>query len=408
MPGLLEQQVTALIKALPKALRRSLVPAPDTAKKAVAALRDRFGEGYVLSAVAGVLSRLGQTTVRPGDFDLSKVPDELRMGIRVVDNQGDTLAAGRDFAEIRRALGKQVSERLGEIEDPAWTRDGLTQWEIEELPLEVPIHSAGSRITAFPMLVDRGDSVALRLAGSLDRAERETRRAVARLGTLALARDVKSQIHWFPSLNDMAIQAAAIAGFDLRSQLRDLLAQRALDDFAALPRTKAQFDAYVAHGRQRVGLATQDVAGVLPRLFAAYRDARAGLEGLTTDRWQYVADDVREQLARLLHPQFLTQTPWPWLQHYPRFLQAITMRIDRLRSAAGSGDRAAWEQVQIEWQAYESRRQEHEAMGIHDPALDQIRWMIEELRVSLFAQKLGTSMRISAKRIARHWEEVQP
>ncbi len=407
VPGLLEQKVTALIKALPKPLRRPLVPAPDTAKKVVAAIGDRFGEGCLLSTVAGVLSHLGQTAVRPDDFDLTKIPDVLRMGIRVVDHQGETMTTGRDCAGIRRELSEHLSEHLAELHDPQWSRDGMTSWEIEELPLEVQITSGGAQITAFPMLVDRGESVALRLADSLDRALEETRRAVMRLGTIALNRDLKSQINWLPQMNDINLQAARIQGFDLGSQLRDLLARRALDNSGAPPRNTDQFEQYVARGGKRIGLATQDVAVLVPKLFMAYRDANDCIEGLTTQQWQYAADDMREQLARLVHARFLTRTPWRWLQHCPRFLQAIVMRIDRLRSGAGPKDRASCEQIQIEWQAYEDHRQRHEEMQIHDPALTEIRWMIEELRVSLFAQKLGTSMRISGKRIAKQWENVR-
>ncbi len=407
VPGFLEQKVTALIKALPKNLRRPLVPAPGTAKKVVVALGDRFGEGCLLSMVAGVLSQLGQTVVRPDDFDLSKISDELRMGIRVVDNQGETMAAGRNFGDIRRELSDHVSEQLTEIEDPQWTRDGMTSWDIEELPLEVQINSGGSRITAFPMLVDRGESVALRLADSLDRAQEETPGAVMRLGTIALNRDLKSQITNFPHMNEMNLQAARIEGFDLRSELRDLLARRAMENSAGTPRNKDQFEQYVVEGGKRIGRATQDVASLVPKLFKAYGEASDCLEGLTAERWQYAADDMREQLARLVYAEFLTRTPWTWLRHYPRFLQAIVLRIDGLRSKAGPKDRASCERILVEWQAYEDRRQRHEDMQIQDPALAEIRWMIEEFRVSLFAQKLGTSMRISGKRIAKQWENVR-
>ena len=399
VPGLLEQKVVALIRALPKELRRPFAPVPDTAQSVVAALR--FGEGDLLAAVAAVLSRLGGVGVSPQSFQADKLGDELRMNIRVLDVDGQALASGRDLGALRRELGGALAETISAIEDQQWSREGLTDWDFDDLPKEATVRRGKLAVTAYPALVDAGQTASLRLMESAARAEQATRGGLRRLFFLAARRELKTQAQWLPEVEKVRLHAASLAGFKFDEVMPLLLADRAFLADRPLPRSRVEFVARLAEGRERIGVAVQETAKLLPALFTAYHQARLAIEQMKNPRWRFAADDAGAQLAELLRPGFLAATPWIWLQHYPRYLRAIAARLERV----GPRDEEQCRDVQARWQSYLARAAEHEKLGLVDPELAIYRWMLEEYRVSLFAQKLGTSLTVSAARLDRQWQK---
>jgi len=490
VPGLLEQKLLALIRALPKEIRRRLVPAPEMARKAAGLLR--FGEGDFLHAAAAALGRVSGQRIPPDAFREDKIPDNLRINIRVVDPAGQTLASGRDLNAVRQKLGQETAALVGGLDDPAWSRDGLKDWDFDALPEHVEVRRGHVAIRAFPMLVDQGDSVALRLADTAQRAVKETRRALRRLFALTAGRELRSQTPWLPQRDVMELHARLLPHFDFHRDVAELIAERAIalaesaqtrggkpggaESVAAarpasaaargaspappprIPRTRTEFEALVADARARVGLAVQDVAKVIGPLFEAYYQARLALERLgeggaaralagklpaaaasgirgTTgvvpskpalplrradgigqaaeasrkstgsSRWHYVLEDIRHQLEQLTPPGFLVSTPWEWLQQFPRYFKAIVIRLDAARGDI-ERDRNHCEEIRRRWLGYLQRKEENERLGIEDPELIRYRWMVEEYRVSLFAQRLGTALPVSAKRLDQQWERV--
>ena len=168
VPGLLEEKVLALIRSLPKALRTHFVPVPDAAKRAMAELH--HGEGNLRAQLARVLSRMGGVEVSAADFEEERLPPELQMNVRVTDAEGQTLAAGRDLDALRRQLGIEAAEAFTAIDDPRWNRDGLTTWDLDELPVEIEVSHGRLAMKAYPALVDGANSVGLRLLDSPQRA----------------------------------------------------------------------------------------------------------------------------------------------------------------------------------------------------------------------------------------------
>lgn len=428
VPGRLEEKVLAMIRLLPKPLRTRFVPAPDAARRAAAELRP--GNGSLRSQLAGVLSRLGGIRVSPGDFDTEKLPAELRMNVRVVDEAGKTLAAGRDLDGLRRELGAEAAAAFTAIDDPRWNRDGLTTWDFDDLPVEIDVTHGRMAMRAYPALVDAGVSVGLRLRDSRQRAEFETRFALRRLFLLAAGREVGAQIQWLPGIEEARFAAATIKGFDLTQELADLLAQRAWPDEVEMPRTEQQFDTALAAAKERIGLAVQDLAGLIGPWFAAYREARAALDAAGRGaapaqkpatvawgklaapvkpqavKWQYAIDDIRDQLMRLAGPRTLCTTPWNWLRHCPRYFRAVRIRLEALSGGGMAKDRERYEEFLPRWKAYLDWREQHGPQCDADAELVQYRWMLEEYRVSLFAQKVGTSVPVSAKRLEQQWSRV--
>jgi len=207
-------------------------------------------------------------------------------------------------------------------------------------------------------------------------------------------------------MEEMLLYASLLPDFDLRESLAELIAHRALRPGEELPRTRADYDAMVCGARQRLGVAVQEIAAVLPGLWQAFHQARLDIDEASSPRLQFAADDMREQVDRLTAPGFLRSTPWRWLVHYPRYFRAIGTRIQRLRSGSLQRDLAACEEIQSHWQAYQEQARRNELLHVHDPELEHFRWMLEEYRVSQFAQSLGTSLPVSAKRLARQWQKI--
>jgi ATP-dependent helicase HrpA len=405
VPGLVEAKVLALIKSLPKPIRRRLVPAPDTARLVVQEIQ--FGEGRFLETVAEKLTRIAGERIPVSEFQQDKLPPELRMNVRIETDQGEVLAEGRDLEALRRQIGSLVSERFTQTDSAGWDRDGLTTWDLDYLPENVELKQAGITIKAYPALVDGGESVSVRLFETPLAAAERMRHGLRRLCVIAARRDLKSQVQWLPGLNQAQVYAAAIPDFSLKDQLAELIAELAFISGQRIPRDKPGFERFLAEGRSRIAPAVQEMAGLVCPLFAEYHKARLAVEKVTSDRWMFAARDASEQLNHLVGPRFLTETPWPWLKHYPRYFKAIVMRCEKLRSGSESRDRAATDEIAAHTDAYLNRCRQNEEAGVFDPDLETYRWMLEEYRVSRFAQELGTSIPVSARRLQKQWEKVQ-
>jgi len=395
VPGLLESKITAMLRALPKEIRRSLVPIPDTARSLVKELA--FADGVLEDKLAVCVSRLAGQRIKPEDFNREQLPNDLRMNIRVVEENGKTLATGRQLDELRKQLGVQASQTIAALNDPRWNRENLTEWNFGDLPESIEIHRGKVAIKAFPMLVDCGKSVSLQLADSLDRANRETRLGLMRLFQLKNNRDLNTQAQWMPLKNiGVSINTA------------DLIAVRAMElDDKPIPRNVHEFTERMRQAKTRLPLAVQDVTRLLGPLLETLQAARLAIEKNKTSKTHTAYQDAKTALAELTPQNFLTQTPWTWLREYPRYFKAIAARFEKLKSGGEQQDRTATAELGRYWSMYQDRLELHEAAGIIDPELVLFRYMIEEYRVSLFAQKLGTIVKVSPQRLEKQWEKVK-
>ncbi len=405
VPGLVEAKVLALIKSLPKPIRRRLVPAPDTARRVVQDIQ--FGQGRFLETVAEKLTRIAGERIAVSEFQQDKLPPELRMNVRIETNQGEVLAEGRDLDLVRRQIGSLVSEKFTQTASSGWDRDGLTTWDLDYLPEEVDLKQAGITIKAYPALVDKGEGVSVRLFETPQAAAEQMRHGLRRLAVIAARRDLKAQVQWLPGLNQVLVYAAAVPEFSLKDQLAELIAELAFVAGQRVPRDKPGFERFLAEGRKRIAPAVQEMAGLIGPLFAEYHKARLAVEKTTSDRWAFATRDAAEQLDRLVGPRFLTEMPWTWLKHYPRYFKAIVMRLEKLRGGSESRDRASTDEIAAHTEVYLNRRRQNDETGRCEPELETYRWMLEEYRVSRFAQELGTSISVSAKKLQKQWELVQ-
>jgi len=329
------------------------------------------------------------------------------MKVRVVDHGGKTVIEGRDLATLREHLGEGDAPPAPPAGGSPWHRDGIIKWDFGSLPEQIELKRGGLTLMQYPTIVDAGDAANLRLLDTAAEAARQTRLGALRLFVLAEHRELKTQVRWLPNLEKIRICAAPLASTrSIEDLLIDLVGARAFYAVESVPRDADAFEAQHLVGRKNILPAVQEVTKLVAALFEAYHELRLALEQAKPATWQYALDDLRDQLAALMPDGFLTAIPWIWLQHFPRYLRAMTLRLVKIKSGGLARDRQAHEQVATRWQAYKQRAVEHAKRFIDDPELAHYRWMIEELRVSLFAQELGTSMPVSPQRLDKQWSKV--
>ena len=344
VPGHMEEKITALIRSLPKSIRRYLVPAPDTARRAAEQIE--FGDGPFLRTLANVLERLSGESIPADAFDLDRLPPHLVMKIRLVDDDGNTLAVDHSLDRLRKEFGSQAHGTAGQIDDAAWNRPATRDWDFGDVPAEVTVTRGGLRVPAYPAVVDQQDHVVVRLVDTPDRARQETRLGVRRLYYLAQRKPLHAHVAWLPRLPEIKLLSATLPGHrELDSHLALLIADRAFLGEDAVPRSEAGFRERLNDAAQRAALAVQDVTRLIHPLFESYQAARLSLEQLPESRWPAAAGDVRQQLASLVHQGFLVATPWSWLLHLPRFLRAATHRLDKLQHGGFARDQQAMEEL---------------------------------------------------------------
>lgn len=405
VPGLLEEKLVSMIRTLPKSIRRGLVPAPDTAKK-VAAEMD-FGKGKFAVEVAKHLSDHAGERIAPEEFRMEKMGAHLRMRVRVVDGNGVEQTEGRDLDELRRHLIAAGEPATGPVvPDSEWHRDKITCWDFDELPREVAVARGGIQVVLYPAIVEFEDgSLGLRLEESAGVADMVTRNGVRRLFQSMNQRAVRSQVRNLPQFDRMCLWSASLLGrHSLEDQLGQLIVEVGFLDGAALPRSKAEFDARQSEAGARIARGAQSVGSVIPDMMETYHEVQLAMTDLAGTRFRQTHDDIKLQLDRMMHPSFISDTPWPWLSQFTRYLKGIVMRIDKLKHGQSQNE-AAIRELEEYWRRVEACDEASATVDLKE--LSEFRWMLEEYRVSVFAQSLGTRVKVSPQRLEKQWSKTK-
>ena len=405
-PGLREEKIAAMIRSLPKPLRRPF-DAQAVARELATTLTP--GARTMSEEVAEALSRRSGVTIRPEDFRLDQLDAHLTMNYRVVDESGGALAEGRDLGQLKRELGVKARAGFAAAAGDRFRRDNLTDWDIDELPESVEISKDGRTLRGYPALADLDGRVCLRLYETKPAATEAMRRGLARLYVHHLRDEMKYRESHLPNIDRLAMLYAPIgSGDQLRKDLMLVIAGRAFVGADPWVRTRRAFVERVDAGWNRVGSAVGEVCELAEAILSLGNQVARELDGVRVEAWAPAVHDMRQQLARLLQPGFLAATPWERLRCFPRYLRAMLKRLEKLRTVGPQRDREWTREVRTWWAMHDERLQKHQGEGINDPELERFRWMIEELRVSLFAQELGTSESVSPKRMRKQWERVRP
>ncbi|KAF0149686.1 MAG: ATP-dependent helicase HrpA [bacterium] len=420
VPGLLEEKIAALIKGLPQSIRRAFVPVPEFARAAAAALlplpqagetpspSPACGRGESLTdALADFLTRATGQPIPRDAWRPEALPPHLAMNYRVLDTHNRILAEGRDLSALRRQLGGQASESLRQAAAPG-EREDLTRWDFGDLPERVEIQSGGRQVAAFPSLVEEAGGIRLRLLDSPAVAREKHRRGVCRLvwqnfpdllkqTEKDLAQRLKgAALHYL--MLDKSLSAEALSRDVLFAAARSALA----GDPADLRRQTA-FESAAQTARARLPEAARETARLAAeclehahRLTQFLAKPNAARETQT---------DLREQLRGLVFPGFIAQLPPERLLHLPRYLRAMQRRLDKLASHPARDAQHMRAMAPLLAQ-YQARRKRQEEAGGVTPEMEDFRWRLEELRVSLFAQELKTPEPVSVKRLEKRWAEI--
>ncbi|QDE40518.1 ATP-dependent RNA helicase HrpA [Luteibacter pinisoli] len=396
--GLLADKVAELIRGLPKALRRNFVPAPDFARAFTEAEAPR--DEPLAKALAAFLKRTTGVDIDAAAFADAEIPPHLLMRYRVHDDNGRTVADSRDLAAIRAQWEGQAREAFSRKTDIELTREDILTWDFESIPAEVRSEAG---LKAYPALVDLGEAVALRVFERADEAAEAHVGGVERLLRGALAPEFKRARRQLPISNPLSLKYAPLGSVDgLRDDLveggfADLLADATLN-----VRTLADFE----HLKNEFGRALFGAAMARQKLAEPIIEAQAELKPWMEPPLMGFAkasyDDLREQLTALLQPGSLRELPTARLAHLPRYLKAMRLRGERLRQDP-QRDQSRMLQVLPYWRALLNAG----GTALDAEAWAELRWLIEEWRVSLFAQELKTAEPVSAKRLAKALEAAQ-
>jgi ATP-dependent helicase HrpA len=397
------EKIIAVLRELPKGQRKLLVPVPENARRALEQLTARATlPGFYAGLAAWVSEQIG-ATVPAAALAALQLPDWLRMNIRVVDAQDRVLAEGRDLTALRhRVLGTAVTARA--------TGQGEAlhrQWDFGELPDSRRIERNGLLLTVYPAIDDRRGAVALVEARGPGSAEELSRRGVARLALLALPQQARYWQKRVAEDRELVLQSRGLA---LAQPLADAVTERIFRDcFAAadvvLPRNREAFSQRLEEGRAGLAEAGERLIGIVGNVLREWRGARGAVDALRNAAAAGAVTDVNTQLAMLLPPDFIESTPHPWLGHLPRYLKAIARRLGRLPAEVRRD-----EELAARARPFVTALRALQARPSTDAVrseLQQLRWMIEEFRVSLYAQDLRAAMRVSEQRLTEQLERAK-
>ncbi|MFM0369713.1 ATP-dependent RNA helicase HrpA [Paraburkholderia aspalathi] len=456
VPGMLKEKTQLLLKSLPQKLRRHCVPLPEFAAGFVERHSGpRFGAGGLLETLIADVREQTQVAMKQSDFKLETLTPHLFMNFKVVDEHGRQLAMGRNMSQLRAELGGQAQQHFQKIASGAAgvaladagggggvavgaqaggaagavsggasrgkgtaasspqtaSQDGaagtalyekLTTWNFGKLPELLEIRRGGQTLFGYPALVDRGTHCDVEVFDSPDEAARIHRAGLRRLFALQLKEPIKYLEKNLPGLREMAMQ---LMPRGTQEELRDQLIDTALDRACLqdpLPADDVSFHTRRDEGRSRLTLLAQEIARLVGQILTEYATVTKKL--VQAKSFAAAHADMQNQLDGLIGKRFVVDTPYAQLAHFPRYLKGIALRIDKLK-ADSARDARQFAEFHPLLQNYQ--RALAQRGGVLDPRLSEFRWLLEELRISLFAQELRTPMPVSVKRLYKVWESMQ-
>jgi ATP-dependent helicase HrpA len=438
VPGMLKDKVQALLKSLPQRPRSRFVPLPESASRLAAQLSapDLWAQGSLTEASLKIVRAQTSLDVKRADFKLDMLPAHLFMNFRVVDEHGRQLGMGRNLGALKAELGAQargafqalagmkvssfpshsgggqggvitarespdpnlLPKEEGARAEPATT---YAAWTFGELPELMEVRKGGTALVGFPALIDQGDAVTIEVFDEPGIAAAKHRAGMRRLIALQLKDALKYLEKNIPDLQKMAVAYMPLGTQEeLREQIIEVALERAfMQD--PLPADEHAFKRRLEEGRGRLALIANEVARLGAAILLEYASALRKIKD--SRNHPDATSDATQQLQRLVPKRFLAATPWTQLGQLPRYLKAIMLRLDKLR-ADPARDAARLAELKPQEQRY--WRLVAERKGAVDERMREFRWLLEELRVSFFAQELRTPQPVSVKRLEKLWGQL--
>jgi ATP-dependent helicase HrpA len=406
VPGLLEAKCMALVRGLPKALRKNFVPVPDFVGAALSKVQ--FAEGSLSLSLGRELTRMTGARVSDEAWAESEAQLEghLRMNIEVVDNQGKLLGEGRDLAELTARFSEATQAGLA-LPKTAKSQQPVEAKAFTEVAAKTQQQVAGLSMTVYPALVEEAGVVKEGRFPTLAEAEFQHRRALQRLLLQQLAEPAKFLRNKLPGLTELALLYRDMGRVDalVEDILLASLDSCILDGEANLPRDGAGLAALAERKRGDWAEHAERLAKLTLEVLKLWHGLQKRFKGKIDLAQAMALNDIKQQLSNLVYPGFVRETPTQWLKEMPRYLKAIEQRFDKIGSQV-QRDRVWSGELGGYWEQYQARLAKHSQEGKRDAQLVLYRWLLEEYRVSLFAQQLGTKLPVSDKRLSKQWSSV--
>ena len=413
--GMLRDKVTALFKTLPQKIRSQIVPVPDTVSEFIGHINQREGMSDLtnagmplIEAMAKFLRDVKRMDVATDAWDMTRLPSHLLMNFRIIDADGKELAMSRDFNALKHQFADASRTVFSTLHKNRLERDDIVKWDFDALPETINFERNQIRYDGYPALVDRESSVSIKIFDQGQAAKYSHRRGLTRLFMLEMAEQTKFTersirlspvsafqfVHYFPETKNHTQDAmkaelvfAAFAG-------------TMVDTTTSGIRDETAFNAARVVGKPKLSANAQALTQAIEESFAASAEIRKLLNERYVKTWEHIGPEIEDQLRHLFQPGFLRDLPMAQLLHFPRYLKAIVVRLNKAKGGTMERDLEHSKAIRPLWQS---------ALTMQDwqePKAAQYRWMIEELRVSLFAQELRTPMPVSVKRVTKAWEEL--
>lgn len=403
VPGLLRDKCIALVKALPKAKRKKVVPVPQYVDRALS--RMARSKASLTEALTRELKRLADVDLSEDDWDEASLEPFYHMNVIVVDAAGKTLDQGRDLTALRESYRGHVQESL-QSAGSSFEETELTAWTFDALPETVDLDKGGVTVRGFPALQDDGGTVSLRVLDNPTEAHHDTLAGLTRLAYLQLGQSVRYLQKQLLKGKDMGL---TMVDLGKREQVVDDILMAAVYRACFLekpiPRTAEEFKRLVDAGAGELVTFAQEYEQLLLDILKYIVGIKKAMKSNKSAFALALAfGDIKQQLDQLIYKGFMFSTPVQWLKQFPRYLNAIEVRIEKAAQNPQK-DRVAIAELTGLWQKHQDRLlKEGEHSYIQNAAWQEYRWMLEELRVSLFAQTLKTLMPVSTKRLNKQWQ----
>ena len=406
VPGMLEEKVTLLIKALPKHLRRNFVPAPDFAKAAVESMT--VSDDPLAGALSRQLQRMSGSEVPQAAWAEATLPPHLIMRFEVVGDDGRVLRTGRDLAALQSDYASEVEEALLNFGDDTIERETVSDWNFGDLAQSVDIEKGGVTMRGWPALEATADGrVGVKLFASETAALAAMPRGVRALYKAVLKDEVRYLQRKLPGIDVLALRFTPFG--DKRSLVDDIVNAAIDESFlsdAPLPRTRDAFHSRLAAGRPALVTVANGICETLSRILEQHRLVARRVEGNIALSWVEAVGDIRDQVRQLLYPGFVSATGVARLSRLPVYFQAMDRRLDGIDRAPDKDRRHRAELLPV-WEAFKKLPHVREEDPAYAETREALRWAFEELRISLFAQDLGTREKVSVSRVENRVAELR-
>ncbi len=404
IPALRHELLVALIKALPKQYRRNFVPAPNYADALMQTISPQ--DGKLLDVVTQRLKRMSGITIPEDAWELSSIPAHLKMNFKVVADSGKTVQQGRSLALLKQGLQGEVQQSLSQVAEQGIEQEKLTEWSFGQLPHEYVKLQAGYEIKAFPALVDQRDSIAIKLLDNPQQAQQSTRAGLRRLLLLNIPSPVK---YLQDSLPNKAKLGLYFNPFGRVLELIDDCIAAGIDALVAqkpLPQNSDEFNLLRETVRAELGDTVVTIALKVEQLLTLCHDIQKRLKGKVDLAHIQSQGDIKQQLNELIFKGFVSEHGADRLDDLLRYLQAMQKRLEKL-PVDPQRDRLLMHEYQKAADAYANLLGKFAGAAVLPEPVQAIYWMLQELKVSLHAQQLGTPYPISVKRVLHAVNEIK-